>query len=224
MISDDDGKFLVVVAFLIERNDQILLLRRSMAKDHAPGEWEVGSGRVRQRESALEAVVREAREETGLEVHVVRPLDTFHFYRGKSQVETIGVTFHCRATRGELTLSPEHIEAKWVRMSIGDTNGLVDRTAVLGTPRLPSVPPAPTPGTVAEPRSRRGVIRQGHELPPVIDLLRSYFRINHPDTYGEIRKKVTEKITTLDRVLEPDLPQAGAGIGRHAGRDAVPTV
>ena len=48
-----------------------------MAKDHAPGEWEVGSGRVRQRESALEAVVREAREETGLEVQIVRPLDTF---------------------------------------------------------------------------------------------------------------------------------------------------
>jgi 8-oxo-dGTP diphosphatase len=116
MISDEGGKFLVVVAFLIERDDRVLLLRRSMAKDHAPGEWEVGSGRVRQRESALEAVVREAREETGLEVQIVRPLDTFHFYRGKSEVETIGVTFHCRATGGELTLSPEHIEAKWVRI------------------------------------------------------------------------------------------------------------
>ena len=64
----------------------------------------------------MEAVVREAREETGLEVQVVRPLDTFHFYRGTSQVETIGVTFHCRATGGKLTLSPEHSEGKWVRI------------------------------------------------------------------------------------------------------------
>jgi 8-oxo-dGTP diphosphatase len=104
----------VVVAFLIERDDQVLLLKRSAIKDHAAGEWEVGSGRVRCGESALEAVLREAREETGLDVQVVGPLDTFHFYRGPARVETIGIVFHCLATGGTLTLSSEHDEAKWV--------------------------------------------------------------------------------------------------------------
>jgi isopentenyldiphosphate isomerase len=43
MASDVDGRFLVVVAFLIERDNHVLLLRRSMSKDHAPGEWEPGA-------------------------------------------------------------------------------------------------------------------------------------------------------------------------------------
>jgi 8-oxo-dGTP diphosphatase len=109
-----DGTFMVAVAFVIEHDDHVLLLKRSMAKDHGPGEWEVGSGRVKQGESPLDAVRREAREETGLDVDVVGPLDTFHFYRGKAQVETIGITFHCRAANGHVRLSSEHDEARWV--------------------------------------------------------------------------------------------------------------
>jgi 8-oxo-dGTP pyrophosphatase MutT (NUDIX family) len=113
-VSDVDGRFLVVVAFLIERDNHVLLLRRSMSKDHAPGEWEPGSGRVRQGEAALAAVLREAKEETGLDVAVLGLLDTFHFYRGPAREEAIGIAFHCRATGGSVTLSSEHVEAKWV--------------------------------------------------------------------------------------------------------------
>jgi len=112
--SDVAGKFLVVVAFFIERDGLILLLRRSESKDHAPGEWECGSGRVKQGESAEEAVIREAQEETGLHVEMLDPIDTFHFYRGNPKEEAIGVTFHCKATGGVFTLSSEHNEAKWV--------------------------------------------------------------------------------------------------------------
>ena len=93
-----NGKFLVVVAFVIERDHHVLLLRRSMSKDHAPGEWEPGSGRVRPGEAPLAAVLREVQEETGLDVTVLGLLDTFH----------------CRATGGDLMLSSEHVEAKWV--------------------------------------------------------------------------------------------------------------
>src|SRR2546428_8684077 len=110
--ADEGGRFLVVVAFLIERDGHVLLLKRSRAKDHAPGEWEVGSGRVRQGESAFNAVYREVKEETGLEVEVIGPLDTFHFYRGQNRTEAIGITFQCRAPGGEVRLSSEHDEAK----------------------------------------------------------------------------------------------------------------
>jgi tetratricopeptide (TPR) repeat protein len=41
---------------------------------------------------------------------------------------------------------------------------------------------------------------------PVIDLLKAYFRVGDRDTYREIREKVTGKILTLDRGLEPALP------------------
>jgi 8-oxo-dGTP diphosphatase len=108
------GKFLVVVCFLIERNGQVLLLKRSMARDHARREWEPGSGRVEQGESALGAVFRYAKEETGLDIDVLGPIDTFHFYRGPTRKEAIWIVFHCQPIGGELTLSSEHDAAKWV--------------------------------------------------------------------------------------------------------------
>jgi len=41
---------------------------------------------------------------------------------------------------------------------------------------------------------------------PVIDLLKGYFRVSDRDTHRDIREKVTGKILTLDRGLEPILP------------------
>ena len=41
---------------------------------------------------------------------------------------------------------------------------------------------------------------------PVIDLLKSYFKIQDRDDRREIREKVTGKLLTLDRALEPTLP------------------
>src|SRR5207253_4042335 len=41
---------------------------------------------------------------------------------------------------------------------------------------------------------------------PVIDLLKGYFKIQDRDDTREIREKVTGKLLTLDRALEPTLP------------------
>jgi class 3 adenylate cyclase len=41
---------------------------------------------------------------------------------------------------------------------------------------------------------------------PVIELLKPYFRIGDRDTYRDIREKVTGRLLTLDRGLEPNLP------------------
>jgi class 3 adenylate cyclase/tetratricopeptide (TPR) repeat protein len=41
---------------------------------------------------------------------------------------------------------------------------------------------------------------------PVIDLLKAYFKVQDRETHREIREKVTGKLLTLDRALEPILP------------------
>ena len=87
------AKFIVAVAYIIVRDGSVLVLRRSPLKDHAPGEWETGSGRVEYGEAPEDAVRREVREETGLQVEIVAPVDTFHFYRGVDREETVGITF-----------------------------------------------------------------------------------------------------------------------------------
>jgi len=108
------ARFIVAVAFIIERDGAILMLRRSPAKDFAPGRWETGSGRVEAGEHPEEAVHREVREETGLQVEIMGPVATFHFYRGDVRDELIGITFWCRYRGGELVASDEHDQAIWV--------------------------------------------------------------------------------------------------------------
>ena len=108
------AKFIVAVAFVIEREGSVLVLRRSPMKDHAPGQWETGSGRVELGETPEDAVRREVREETGLQVEIVAPVDTFHFYRGAEREETIGITFWCRYVAGELVTSEEHDRSEWL--------------------------------------------------------------------------------------------------------------
>ena len=41
---------------------------------------------------------------------------------------------------------------------------------------------------------------------PVIDIIRAYFKVHDRETHREIREKVTGKVLTLDRALEPILP------------------
>src|SRR4029453_9853084 len=41
---------------------------------------------------------------------------------------------------------------------------------------------------------------------PVIDLLKAYFKVKDREAHREIREKVTGKLVTLDRTLEPMLP------------------
>jgi 8-oxo-dGTP diphosphatase len=108
------ARFIVAVAFLIERDDRLLMIRRSADRDHAPGEWECGSGRVEYGEEPEAAVRREAREETGLEVDVLGPVDAFHYYRGLAREEAVCIAYHCRAREGDVRLSNEHDASQWV--------------------------------------------------------------------------------------------------------------
>ena len=108
------AQFIVVVSLLIENQGKFLLLKRRADKDHAPGEWEGVSGRVEHGESPAIAALREAREETGLIVEILKPLDTFHFYRGNGKEEAIGITYHCCSIDSQVTLSVEHDAFAWV--------------------------------------------------------------------------------------------------------------
>src|SRR5262249_4663424 len=53
-----------------------------------------------------------------------------------------------------------------------------------------------------------GSVSYGKATPylPLIDLLKTYFRITDRDDQREIREKVTGKLLTLDKALEPTLP------------------
>lgn len=114
-MTNDKGMFHVCVEAIIEKDGKILITQRSFARDHAPGEWETLTGRVGQDESLEEAVKREVKEETQLDVEIITPFNTFHFYRGREREECQGISFWCRWKSGEVVLdSKEQIAYKWV--------------------------------------------------------------------------------------------------------------
>jgi ADP-ribose pyrophosphatase YjhB (NUDIX family) len=65
--------------------------------------WNLPGGRVESSELPTEAVVRETREETGLEVTVERLVGVY----GKADKDELVFAFRCRVVGGELELSDE---------------------------------------------------------------------------------------------------------------------
>ena len=60
---------IAVKAFVFDPNNKVLLLRRA-ENDSRPGEWEVPGGGVEFGEEPFNAVVREVKEEAGLDIFI----------------------------------------------------------------------------------------------------------------------------------------------------------
>lgn len=111
MLTGDDG-FVVAVAALIFREGRVLAMRRSRAKDVGAGLWETVSGRVEPDEQPLDALLREVREESGLEVRVdPRPVDAYAMRRGDRPM--VVLLYRCDWVSGEVTRSEEHDAHAW---------------------------------------------------------------------------------------------------------------
>lgn len=113
------GRFCAMVGALLRRpsDGKYLVLRRSEEKDFGGGEWECVTGRVDQGESFGEALLREVREEIGIEAQPEFILGTTHFFRGEETAENemLGVLYCC-APVGTSAPTPswEHAQLRWV--------------------------------------------------------------------------------------------------------------
>lgn len=76
-----EGQFMLYVLALLEDADgRVLVTRRALDKRWAAGAWEVPGGGAIAGETSAQAVVREVREETGLDVSA-QPLAPVYGYR-----------------------------------------------------------------------------------------------------------------------------------------------
>src|SRR6185295_4472744 len=111
-VSKSEGKFMVAVGAMIQHDPtgKILLLKRAAPADDLPGIWADMGGRIKQFEEPEEALRREVREETGLEIEVLKPLVVFHDYRGErtAENELLIITHWCTARSDQVILSEEH--------------------------------------------------------------------------------------------------------------------
>jgi 8-oxo-dGTP pyrophosphatase MutT (NUDIX family) len=113
------GRFLAGIGALVRRpvDGRYLLLKRTAEKDFAGGAWECVTGRVDQGEGFSDAVLREVREELGVQADIDFIVGTMHFYRGEARPENelVGVQYCCSIEDPEaITLGWEHSEHRWV--------------------------------------------------------------------------------------------------------------
>jgi 8-oxo-dGTP diphosphatase len=107
-------QFYLAVKGIITRSDgKILVLKRSAHDDHKPNVWETPGGGMDTEESPQQALEREIKEETGLSVSIQEPFNVFAFKKDTGEFK-VGITFICEYVDGEVSLSSEHSEYRWI--------------------------------------------------------------------------------------------------------------
>ena len=103
---------LTVKAAILDDQQRCLLVRRSAFNRNFIGCWEWPGGKVDDGEDFAMALLREAREETGLELEITGLAGATQFEMPKAQV--VLLCMEARITGGEIKLSEEHDDLAWV--------------------------------------------------------------------------------------------------------------
>jgi len=103
---------LAVRAIIRDERDRCLLLRRSSACKHFVGTWEWPGGKAERGEEVDEAVRREVREETALEIELKGVAGSYGIEMARLRIAVLCMEARC--TGGTLLLSEEHDESAWV--------------------------------------------------------------------------------------------------------------
>lgn len=104
-------------AIVYNQNGEYLVLKKGEKEDIAPETFDFPGGRVQFGEKPEEALVREVMEETGFNVEPKGVINTWSFVKEET-FQLIGIDFLCKYSGGgELVLSSEHNEGKWMKAS-----------------------------------------------------------------------------------------------------------
>jgi 8-oxo-dGTP diphosphatase len=107
-------KFNIAVKGIIQKGGKILVLKRSDRDEHKPGIWETPGGGIDEKINPKEALEKEILEETNLVVKIKEPFNVFSFTKDTGEYK-VGITFLCDYASGDLKLSNEHEEFKWIK-------------------------------------------------------------------------------------------------------------
>lgn len=117
----DDRRYprhpLVGVGALIYDGDRIVMAQRG--KPPLEGQWSLPGGLVETGESLADAVCREVREETGLEVRPLGVLEIFERImrdaEGAAEYHYVLIDYVCAVSGGELCAGDDACRVEWVR-------------------------------------------------------------------------------------------------------------
>ncbi len=105
---------IVPVTAAIEKDGKFLIVKRSEKEDNLPGKWLFPGGKVEVGEDALQALLREIKEETGLEVHDrIALIRTYSFTRSDKS-NAVGFNFVIQWKSGDVKLADGLVDYAWV--------------------------------------------------------------------------------------------------------------
>ena len=133
-----EKKFVANKAIIVNGEGHVLLLRDAGVGDHAnaKGRWDVPGGRMEAHETPQQALVREVKEEIGIEIDstLARPFHVGLWGVG-GDVENnpvVGIFWAIPAGQDKIVISSEHTEMMWVDPLlplpdeiIGDVRGIL---------------------------------------------------------------------------------------------------
>lgn len=100
-------------ALVVDEEGRLLLARRAAEVEH--GKWDLPGGFVEEGEHPLDAVVRELREETGLEIEPTRFFGIWMDWYGSGPEarSTLNLYWLARAVTGDLEAADDVSELRW---------------------------------------------------------------------------------------------------------------
>lgn len=107
-----DNVIIVALKAIIMFNGRALIIQRSAADDVGANTWEFAGGKLDFGEDLETALVREIREESGLEVQVNKLIyaTTFNTHEHR---QLVILAYLCSATNDTVNLSDEHQDYLW---------------------------------------------------------------------------------------------------------------
>ena len=99
----------LTITFLIEYENKFLLILRPSNEENFPSLWAFPGGKPLLKESVVDAIKREVKEETGLDLKdEIAFLDTYTFSK------SIGMAFLVKAKTNKVKITSEVLDYKWI--------------------------------------------------------------------------------------------------------------
>jgi 8-oxo-dGTP pyrophosphatase MutT (NUDIX family) len=109
-------KYIFVVAqkAYLKKDDKFLIVRRRKKAKSAPNLWDFTGGKLEHGEDVKNSLKREIDEETKLKVNIGKPIFSFASDQPNNSYFSV---VECEYVSGEVELSKEHSEYKWVTIT-----------------------------------------------------------------------------------------------------------
>ncbi len=100
----------VTCAIIRNEENEVLVVQRGEKSDH-PFKWEFPGGKLKEKETEEECIIREIREELSMDIVICRRMTDTEYDYGIKQIRLI--PFVCD-TLDEIPFLSEHIAYKWI--------------------------------------------------------------------------------------------------------------